>query len=129
MYKGFMLHFRETSAKSIVLKPEYKTCSMTYCDIPPARIVAQSVCNVVAQTLGQVVHELRALHMKTQNISQTCLISTDLKRGITRNASIMKPLEFKFFTTVSVVGVCCDERNPSITVSRKYAGVFNRRNQ
>lgn len=70
-----MLHFKETKAKSIVLKPECNKRCMTYCDIPPSRIVTQSVCNVVAQTFGQVVHELCALYMKTQNNSQICFIS------------------------------------------------------
>lgn len=69
------MHVIKTGAKSIVLKPEYKKRCMTYCDIPPSRIIAQSVCNVVAQTFGQVVHELCALHMKTQNISQISFIS------------------------------------------------------
>lgn len=68
-----MLHCKETSAESMALKPEYNKRSMTYCNIPPSGIIAQSVGNVVAQTLGQVVHELRALCMKTHNISpQVC---------------------------------------------------------
>lgn len=88
-----MLHFRETSTKSIGLKPEYIKRCMTYCDIPPSRIVAYSVCNVVAQTFGQVVHELCALQIKIQHFPDL-LLSTVIKREIKdKYALIMKLLK------------------------------------
>lgn len=46
---------------------------MTYCDIPPSRIITQSVCNVVAQAFGQVVHELCALYNENKTILRLVL--------------------------------------------------------
>lgn len=60
-------------AKSRVLNPEYNKRCMTYCDIPPSRIITQSVCNVVAQAFGQVVHELRALYNENKTILRLVL--------------------------------------------------------
>lgn len=127
-----MLHFSETSTKNIVLKPEYNKHCMTYCDIPPSRVIAQSVCNVVAQTFGQIVHELCALYMKTQNISQIYVMSNinlDINGDYTKCLDVYETIQIILYYTRALIVSVCDKRDSSIKFSRQYVGVSNSRNQ
>lgn len=42
---------------------------MTYCDIAPSRVIGQSVCDVISQTFGQIIHEFSPLNTKQENYS------------------------------------------------------------
>lgn len=39
----------------------------TYCDIAPSRVIGESVCDVISQTFGQIIHELGSLNATQEN--------------------------------------------------------------